>query len=107
MDDALDRRLERYGIYKKLSANRTKILLTVSLLNDAFRAYHDSPIEDAEVLERLIWNILRLDPFVISFLVENERFSTDEIRPGIYGGIVSKRLVSRIVEIAKKEGVIR
>ena len=100
-EDALDRILERYGLYKSLYEKREEIVLTIGHLLNAMKTYHDGLTgkSSLEVLEKLIWDIVKFDPLIVSAFIENERFDLDELKE--YGGLVSRKIVAKILSIAE------
>jgi hypothetical protein len=104
-EDNLDRILERSGIYQNMQKKRKEILTTISLLFRALEVYHGEYYADPEIIAKLIWDVVRIDPFVIKVLIENDRFDLRELEG--YGGVISRRIVIRMLQMAKGEGILK
>jgi hypothetical protein len=101
-EDALDRILERCGLYKSLYEKREEIVLTLGHLFNAVKTYHGESSDkntSEEVIEKLIWDLVKFDPLIVSTFIENERFDLNELKE--YGGLVSRRIVLKILSIAE------
>jgi hypothetical protein len=105
-EDALDKLLSRHGVYKRLKKKKPFILRSVTLIFESFRVYHGTTVTNIEILQKLVWDILRVDPVIYSFLVENaDRFDLKDESEN-YGGPVSKRLAQKALLFAKEEGLL-
>lgn len=106
--DAIDRLLERAGVYKRLDEKKEKLNETVTRLIDCYNCYHGSNIEQTqiELLQRLIWDIIRVDPIISSFFVSYaDKFELSELKS--YGGVISERITQRILRDIAGQGLIK
>lgn len=106
--DVADRLLERYGVYRRLEERKEKLKETIVKLLDCYKCYHGLEIDhiQIEILQRLIWDIIRMDPVIASFYFSNaDKFGSTDLES--FGGRVSRKITEKILQEAKTEGLIK
>lgn len=71
-------------------------------LVQAYKRLHKDAAVDRVVMDHLIWEIIKIDPIISSFLLENELYVND-LKVRLEDGTASPRIVKKVREILAKE----
>lgn len=105
--DTLDTLLEHDKVYSRLSDRKEQLRQIVIKLLECYTIYHGKRISRVkiEILQKLIWDIIRVDPVIMSFYFSHSQFGLTDIET--FGGCISRKITALILEDAIAEGLIK
>ena len=101
-EDQLDHQLTRSGLRQHFESKKEPYFTMISHFLETWKAVYPHVEISSEVINRLIWEIIRVDPLVSTFFLANDGQYYEEFAKFEFG-FVSKRMVNTIKNFIKQD----